>query len=235
LLPRLTVYPRFINADWVEPAPLAAALKLADGQLRSRPHDGWVNGISQSPPAAWSDGPPARLGGISTPFAQAIKRAEAEEILELEDTEALLTARGPELTRLVELADQRRWERAGDDVTYVVCRNINYTNVCYFKCGFCAFSKGRLAENLRGPAYLRPRRHGSLPAGRHPPGLHRRVVPRRPARREGRAAGDPHPRVLAARGLAGRRDDAVDAGRLPAPVEGGRARQHARHRRRDPR
>ena len=154
LLPRLTVYPRFLNADWLEPTPLAAALKLADGQLRSRPHDGWVNGISQSPPAAWSDGPPARLGGISTPFAQAIKRAEAEEILELEDTEALLTARGPELTRLVELADQRRWERAGDDVTYVVCRNINYTNVCYFKCGFCAFSKGRLAENLRGPAYL---------------------------------------------------------------------------------
>jgi FO synthase len=154
LLPRLTVYPRFLNGDWLEPTPLAAALKLADGQLRSRPHDGWVNGISQSPPAAWSDGPPARLGGISTPFAQAIKRAEAEEILELEDTEALLTARGPELTRLVELADQRRWERAGDDVTYVVCRNINYTNVCYFKCGFCAFSKGRLAENLRGPAYL---------------------------------------------------------------------------------
>ena len=154
LLPRLTIYPRYLNADWAEPAPLAAALKLADGQLRSRPHDGWVNGISQSPPAAWSDGPPARLGAISSDFARAIKRAEAEEILELEDTEALLTARGPELARLVELADQRRWERAGDDVTYVVCRNINYTNVCYFKCGFCAFSKGRLAENLRGPAYL---------------------------------------------------------------------------------
>ena len=154
LLPRLTIYPRYLNADWAEPAPLAAALKLADGQLRSRPHDGWVNGISQSPPAAWSDGPPARLGAISSDFARAIKRAEAEEILDLEDTEALLTARGPELARLVELADQRRWERAGDDVTYVVCRNINYTNVCYFKCGFCAFSKGRLAENLRGPAYL---------------------------------------------------------------------------------
>ena len=154
LLPRLTVYPRFLNADWLEPVPLAAALKLADGQLRSRPHDGWVNGVSQSPPAAWDDGPPARLGAVSTAFAQAIKRAEAEEILDLEDTEALLTARGPELTRLVELADQRRWERIGDDVTYVVCRNINYTNVCYFKCGFCAFSKGRLAENLRGPAYL---------------------------------------------------------------------------------
>ena len=35
-------------------------------------------------------------------------------------------------------------------------RNIQYTNVCYFRCGFCAFSKGKLAENLRGPAYLVP-------------------------------------------------------------------------------
>jgi FO synthase len=44
----------------------------------------------------------------------------------------------------------------GDDVTYVVTRNIQYTNVCYFRCGFCAFSKGKLAANLRGPAYLVP-------------------------------------------------------------------------------
>ena len=44
----------------------------------------------------------------------------------------------------------------GDEVTYVVTRNIQYTNVCYFKCGFCAFSKGKLAENLRGPAFLVP-------------------------------------------------------------------------------
>ena len=44
----------------------------------------------------------------------------------------------------------------GDEVTYVVTRNINYTNVCYFRCGFCAFSKGKLAENLRGAPYLVP-------------------------------------------------------------------------------
>ncbi len=47
-------------------------------------------------------------------------------------------------------------EVCGDTVSYVVTRNINYTNVCYFRCGFCAFSKGKLAENLRGPAYLVP-------------------------------------------------------------------------------
>ena len=47
-------------------------------------------------------------------------------------------------------------EVCGDEVTYVVTRNIQYTNVCYFRCGFCAFSKGKLAENLRGPAFLVP-------------------------------------------------------------------------------
>jgi FO synthase len=44
----------------------------------------------------------------------------------------------------------------GDEVTYVVTRNIQYTNVCYFRCGFCAFSKGKLAANLRGEPYLVP-------------------------------------------------------------------------------
>ena len=53
-------------------------------------------------------------------------------------------------------ADALRRDVCGDTVTYVVTRNINYTNVCYFRCGFCAFSKGKLAENLRGPAYLVP-------------------------------------------------------------------------------
>ena len=41
----------------------------------------------------------------------------------------------------------------GDEVTYVVNRNINYTNICLYHCGFCAFSKGRSAASLRGPAY----------------------------------------------------------------------------------
>ena len=45
---------------------------------------------------------------------------------------------------------------AATTVSYVVTRNIQYTNVCYFRCGFCAFSKGKLAANLRGPAFLVP-------------------------------------------------------------------------------
>jgi FO synthase len=69
---------------------------------------------------------------------------------------ALFQARGPELGAVLEAADELRRATNGDDVTYVVTRNINYTNVCYFRCGFCAFSKGKLAENLRGAPYLVP-------------------------------------------------------------------------------
>ncbi|MBD0291826.1 MAG: 5-amino-6-(D-ribitylamino)uracil--L-tyrosine 4-hydroxyphenyl transferase CofH, partial [Thermoleophilia bacterium] len=53
-------------------------------------------------------------------------------------------------------ADALRREVNGDTVSYVVTRNVNYTNVCYFRCGFCAFSKGKLAANLRGAPYLVP-------------------------------------------------------------------------------
>jgi FO synthase len=68
----------------------------------------------------------------------------------------LFGARSEELHRVFAAADRLRREVNGDEVTYVVTRNVNYTNVCYFKCGFCAFSKGKLAENLRGPAYVVP-------------------------------------------------------------------------------
>jgi FO synthase len=50
-------------------------------------------------------------------------------------------------------ANELRQRVSGDEVTYVVNRNINYTNVCYFRCQFCAFSKGKLSENLRGAPY----------------------------------------------------------------------------------
>ena len=56
---------------------------------------------------------------------------------------ALLDADGPELDALAALADGLRREAAGDDVTYVVTRNINFTNVCYTGCRFCAFAQRR--------------------------------------------------------------------------------------------
>ena len=56
-------------------------------------------------------------------------------------------------TEVCEAADALRAETCGDRVTYVVTRNINYTNICYFRCTFCAFSKGKPNEILRGQPY----------------------------------------------------------------------------------
>jgi FO synthase len=66
----------------------------------------------------------------------------------------LFSARGPEVRAVAEAADDLRARTAGDVVTFVANRNINYTNVCTFKCRFCAFSKGPLSLNLRGSPYL---------------------------------------------------------------------------------
>jgi FO synthase len=65
----------------------------------------------------------------------------------------LFRARGPEFDEVCRAADALRRRVNGDSVSYVVTRNINYTNVCYFRCQFCAFSKGKLSENLRGRPY----------------------------------------------------------------------------------
>jgi len=69
------------------------------------------------------------------------------------DMVRLFGARGDDFAAVCEAADDLRKDIVGADVTYVVNRNINYTNVCYFRCGFCAFSKGRLSNNLRGTPY----------------------------------------------------------------------------------
>ncbi len=66
----------------------------------------------------------------------------------------LFSARGPEVRAVAAAADALRQELVGDVVTWVANRNINYTNVCTFKCRFCAFSKGPLSLNLRGAPYL---------------------------------------------------------------------------------
>ena len=66
----------------------------------------------------------------------------------------LFAARGPEVRAVAEVADRLRHDVVGDEVTFVANRNINYTNVCTFKCRFCAFSKGPLSLNLRGSPYL---------------------------------------------------------------------------------
>src|SRR5205807_9614817 len=72
----------------------------------------------------------------------------------IEELTTLFSARGPEVAAVAELADAVRAEAVGDVVTFVKNRNINYTNICTFKCRFCGFAKGPLSLNLRGKPYL---------------------------------------------------------------------------------
>jgi FO synthase len=179
LVPRLPIYPEYVDdADrWAEPRVAAAVRVRADATGHAR-DDGWAAGASTAIPknalfAGFRRGTPAhhplssvaRIGarvgnGVRRDTRDAVREAlrkVADEIeLDENDVTTLFGARGNDFHSVVEAADALRREVCGDTVSYVVTRNINYTNVCYFRCGFCAFSKGKLAANLRGAPYLVP-------------------------------------------------------------------------------
>jgi FO synthase len=139
LAPRLPVYPEWISGEWIDPRVMPAVLRASDSLGLAR-EDSWSPGEDVSIPFV-----PREALPIDT-------RAELGE----EEIARLFRARGHERDRVLAAADSLRREVCGDEVSYVVTRNIQYTNVCYFRCGFCAFSKGKLAANLRGAPYFVP-------------------------------------------------------------------------------
>ena len=156
-----------------------------------------------SPPAACSCSPPTPAPRRRPGRRGARRRARRRGGRRRRDRHAARRARARASPRVAAVADELRREIVGDAVTFVRNRNINYTNVCTFKCRFCAFSKGPLSLNLRGDPYLldleemqrrvrrgrRVRRDRGVPAGRDPPRLRRRLLPRRrPGGEGGRAA-----------------------------------------------
>jgi FO synthase len=86
-------------------------------------------------------------------LALILDRTAAGEPLGEADIVRLFQARGAAFDAVCRAADRLRQRVNGGTVSYVVTRNINYTNICYFRCQFCAFSKGKLSENLRGRPY----------------------------------------------------------------------------------
>ncbi|MBO19930.1 MAG: 7,8-didemethyl-8-hydroxy-5-deazariboflavin synthase subunit CofH, partial [Chloroflexi bacterium] len=81
------------------------------------------------------------LGAIKTETATVLDRALEGEDITADEAVALFGATGQEYNALVMVADELRRRTVGDVVTYVVNRNINFTNVCIKRCGFCAFSR----------------------------------------------------------------------------------------------
>jgi FO synthase len=155
LAPRLTVYPSFAldPERWLDPSLRFPVLDASDAEGLGR-EDAWCSGGEAPPPAVLPRPPGAPLpragGAVAEVLAGVVLGQEVGE----PEIVTLFSARGPEVRAVAEVADQLRREANGDEVTFVANRNINYTNVCTFKCRFCAFSKGPLSLNLRGAPYL---------------------------------------------------------------------------------
>jgi FO synthase len=179
LVPRLTVYPEFaLDAPrWLDEALRFPVLDRSDAEGLARddpgtllpqrtadvgqPLDGaevsvigrrstiWCSGGPYDPPRLLPGSP--RTGGRVGEILQGVEAGQEPGVEELT---ALFSARGPEVAAVARFADAVRFAAVGDVVTFVKNRNINYTNICTFKCRFCGFAKGPLSLNLRGKPYL---------------------------------------------------------------------------------
>lgn len=155
LVERLAIYPSHARhaLRWVDPKLRTTLYNFIDA-------DGWPRADSWCP-GRLDDLPAADVALLKAPALAPIgrelqfildKAADAKPLGEAEIVR-LFRARGDEFAAVCRAADDLRRKVNGDVVSYVVTRNINYTNICYFKCQFCAFSKGKLSENLRGRPY----------------------------------------------------------------------------------
>jgi FO synthase len=165
-----TAFPLGIGYDEaaaeLDAGAFAAYLNQIDGSGRARPRTEWAPGrvieIPESqtrisaawPDEAWRSSERTSVED-ATPIIEGILQSALEGSAPSRDqVEVLFGAHGSDIEAIADVADTLRRRIVGDDVTFVVNRNINYTNQCYFKCGFCAFSKGPRSLDLRGEPYL---------------------------------------------------------------------------------
>jgi FO synthase len=172
LVERLALVPAYAARPeaWTDPLVTPRVRRFGDSRGFARP-DRWYSGAGcELPPIAvhWSSAAHGRAAGSAAPAQAArpptrgggaagigaiIRAAGAGHALTESDVVRLFSVEGRDLDKVIAAADQLRHESVGDTVTYVVNRNINYTNICLYHCGFCAFSKGQGSQDLRGPAY----------------------------------------------------------------------------------
>ncbi|MGD0742605.1 MAG: 5-amino-6-(D-ribitylamino)uracil--L-tyrosine 4-hydroxyphenyl transferase CofH [Acidimicrobiales bacterium] len=156
LTPRLAVHPKYVAEPgrWLAPPMAAAVLEHADAEGLAR-DSAWCAGSELAPPEIVSTaGLRSRRDLPPGPVADVLAGVAAGDEPGVDEVVTLFSARGAEVRAIAAYADERREEAVGDAVTFVANRNINYTNVCTYRCRFCAFSKGPLSLNLRGRPYL---------------------------------------------------------------------------------
>lgn len=156
LTERLAIYPSYAMTPgrWLDPGLRTAVIRAVDSEGWAR-SDNWQPGMVERLPFGLR-----KIGSDEiAPFADLaviVARAREGQRLEPDEIVALFAARGDAFQFVCGEADELRRQRVGDRITYVVNRNVNYTNVCTFKCRFCAFAKGTPARGLRGAAYDLP-------------------------------------------------------------------------------
>ncbi len=154
LVPRLPLYRSYVQEldRWVDSAVRPAVLAAADSEFLAR-DSSWIAGDAAPPKDAALGGANVANVRRNPGVDQLLTAAQAGSPLSEDEIVRLFAARDQDFQAVCQAADELRARTAGDTVRYVVNRNINYTNVCSYRCAFCAFSKGKTAAHLRGPAY----------------------------------------------------------------------------------
>jgi FO synthase len=154
LVERLTIYPAYAKSpgEWLDAAMRRPVLEQSDAAALAR-EDRWRTGRSTDLPAGFAVSQ-RRTG--PTPTAELLDELmqNGAEHIDRESLATLFNARGADFRRVCEAADALRAETNGAVATYVVNRNINYTNICGYRCTFCAFSKGTRKHEGAERAYL---------------------------------------------------------------------------------
>jgi FO synthase len=155
LTERLTIYPDYATDldRWAHPDLHVRVLEMIDAEGFPRTDDWCPGDVEVTPPSEIMNAIVNSPKHISHDVQTILDKAKTGEALAESDIVRLFQSRGDDFTAVVRCADALRAQTNGNSVSFVVNRNINYTNICYFKCQFCAFSKGKLSENLRGRPY----------------------------------------------------------------------------------
>jgi FO synthase len=149
LLPRLPVYPA-----WVADPDRWLHSKVAPRVRQSADADGWARDDDWAPGLTFAPKPRSvLLNQVDPALERILGRATAGQRLDEAEIIRLFGARDADYERVITVADELRRGVSGEVIRYVVNRNINYTNICYYRCKFCAFSKGKTHEALRGTPY----------------------------------------------------------------------------------
>ena len=155
LTERLTIYPDYARDldQWAHPDLHVRMLEMIDAEGFPRTDDWCPGDVEIKPPSDVMNGIVNSAKHVSQDILAILDKAKTGDALDESEIVRLFQSRGDDFTAVVQCADALRAQTNGNSVSFVVNRNINYTNICYFKCQFCAFSKGKLSENLRGRPY----------------------------------------------------------------------------------